>query len=313
MVLDVIIKNPNPNELIGNQIIRNYVWNRLNDNRNVIIGLFGKGAVGKSVGAITIGDIIEPDFDLETQIIYTPLQFRNAIQLAMSLRDKFFVMIFDEAQFLLDAKTWFDFVTHAISQIMVTFRQLKRLCVIIIAPSIKWIEKNLRELLDLYARITRPLFHSSYINFKKVWVDDRNIEFPKIRTSDLRVRIGKQSMILKDLMFYMPKPERVRKYEELSIKFKGEVIQTKLEGIFATIEKAYGVSKIEQLVGFYLDRPDLLAGIVKKGKITQERIPYPLDRKEFKVFKDLMTKKLIEKGVIPNVERPTTITETTKN
>jgi ABC-type dipeptide/oligopeptide/nickel transport system ATPase component len=138
---------------VGEELIRHIVESRFRQKKNTFIAICGGVGEGKSYTALRLAEIIQPDFNVKEQVVYYPQQFLQVIENARS--KVYRVVVLDEAHTTVPARLWYSFTNLAVSLVASTFRQLKSLVVIIVAPNINWVEKSIREMMNYYGVVLR--------------------------------------------------------------------------------------------------------------------------------------------------------------
>ena len=117
---------------------------RLKKNQNAIVVFTGGTGSGKSLSAIRLGELLDPDFNV-SRIVFTVKDFLNLVNSNLKSGS---VIIFDDAGLGINAREWRS--KHAMVFGMLTqgFRY-KQIITIITVPSLGFIEKQSRKLVHL--------------------------------------------------------------------------------------------------------------------------------------------------------------------
>jgi len=300
--IDFVVEWSDDPELLGHRIIQHITVNRLRAKKPVIIGLTGDSGEGKSYTALKIVDIINEYYGIDTAehiddiVVYTPLEYTKKLDRLLfdkSLK-RIHTLIIDEGRELIKAKLWYDFVRQAISDVNAMHRQIKPLCVVVVSQDFGDVLKDVRKTMTFYGRCYRPLYGNTNFELYRLWKDESDLENIKLRKRRLRgyiVKNGRRNLfICGRFRVKLPRKEIIEKYEQLSFERKAKIIRQKLETLLKQIEKEIGpgFDKIEQLVNWYAERPELLNMILER-KRNKIRV-----RKEFKQMHDLTTTELKE-------------------
>lgn len=251
---------------LGEEFVRHLVESRFRQKKNTFIAIVGGPGEGKSYTALRLAEIIQPDFDVKTQVVYYPHQFLDIINNASKRGIK--VLVLDEAQVTIPAKLWYSFTNLAISFVTTTFRQLKSLALIIVTPNINWVEKTIREIINFYGVVARkentPVYLKLYsVGFNYYDLKDQHPYLQKIRF----IWNGKV-YTLKQLKVGMPSEKIINEYEEMSREFKKKLIETQLEDVLTKIEKKVKIENknLEEIANKLLGNEKLLTDFVRKTK-----------------------------------------------
>jgi hypothetical protein len=251
---------------VGEELIRHIVESRFRQKKCTFIAICGGVGEGKSYTALRIAEIIQPDFNVKEQVVYYPQQFLQVIENARSKGYK--VVVLDEAHTTVPARLWYTFTNLAVSLVASTFRQLKSLVVIIVAPNINWIEKSLREMVNFYGVVFRkegsPAYLKLYeIGFNYFDLTDQNPYLKKITFA-----YNGRPYKLNVLEVGVPSERIIQEYEQVASEFKKQLIQKQLQEVVRKIEKATEVSfkNIDEIVNALIENQKLLFSLVKKRK-----------------------------------------------
>jgi len=107
-----------------------------------------KSGVGKSYTAMRIAEVMDRDFREGTKgmdkIVFEPEEYVEAMQKLEKKRGiKGQTLIIDEAGILVNAKKWFSYFNQAMTDTVVTFRELRGLA-IFVTPAIKSLDRDIR-------------------------------------------------------------------------------------------------------------------------------------------------------------------------
>src|SRR3990170_3963880 len=89
----------------GNELLKHFVGQNKRQKRNTFIGIFGKGGAGKSMAALKMAEILNPNFDVRKQVIYNPFEY--LVQIDQAVEDeKISEIILDEAHVTVPPEMW---------------------------------------------------------------------------------------------------------------------------------------------------------------------------------------------------------------
>jgi hypothetical protein len=319
LTIDFIVDADEDPTVIGQNIIRNMVVGRLKYKKPVVIFIGGKSGEGKSFTGLKIMEIINNYYgvetDVENQVIYTPIEYGDKIDKILFHKDfkKYRVIMIDEAREVVSAKLWYSFINKALSDINAMMRRVKPICIIVISQFIKDIDVAMRRTLNYYIKAKRPLGKRAQFKMWGLWMDDRNIENPKLRKRRIKGLIKKNgrrvSFRPKHFEVTLPKQTTIDLYEEENYQQKARIIKGKLDELMRQIEIEIGdaMKRIDTLVDYYIKRPESLHMVVKRSRGKLKVRPeikklYNLTKDELKTFKERLIEQLEKKDLAKTVE-----------
>ncbi len=301
---------PKGEPITGKSLIQHIVSARLKIKKNTVIFISGDNGDGKSYTALRIAEIVDGEnFDPETQIVYNPSQYSKVMHSLLHSRKH--VLIMDEADKLISAHSWYNFVQQAIAAINSTYRQIHRLVLIVVAPSLRRIDLDNRELINYYIVSKRFSSGIAHLRIYRIEPDRFTIQNPQLQMRKLKVFAapdGKKyhAYFIDDIRVQMPDKRITEKYEKFSYEFKGKLIEKKMqlleEEVSKEIEKYSSSDKIDMLTTTYATNDDMLRTIYRKGKLNKQVLKtlHGITGKDLKRFKTLLEEKLVSLGVISN-------------
>jgi len=170
-------------------IIVSWVKKRISENRNNSIVFTGQTGSGKSYSAIALAEKLDPGFNVN-RIVFDVKSF---LKLSTSNLPKGSVLIFDDAGVNLSSRDWAQLSVKVFSKFAQNSRYLN-LTYIYTVPSMSYIEKISRELVNLYFESTKvqgdmkvlepftPFRGSSQLGFRfpKIWIGNIPITIKKM-------------------------------------------------------------------------------------------------------------------------------------
>ena len=230
-----------------------------------------KCGCGKSLTAIGIGSMIDPDFSMK-KVALSPGEFLQGIDEFENNKDCHKrikpgqVVVLDEGEISAPSSLWFSFTNRAIFYSLATFRHLNGVA-IICTPSLKWIDSRMRTLMTFWGYTNKDLdpMNGDKISVKmrlyRVSTDlfGEQFFFGKIKAYD---GVNKRLCIFKEFDVKLPDPELVKEYEEKSDIQKKALRKDllkdvlKFEKLSSYSETAEAVS-LETLAQKVIDNPEL--------------------------------------------------------
>ena len=266
-IIPFIHKNVQSAAELGEYVIKRCVEDRLKYKKNVIIFICGGIGEGKSYAALRIAELIEPNFNVREQVIYYPLQFLEAINKAIEKNYK--VLVLDEAHTTVPSRLWYSFSNLAIHFVLTTFRQVKNMVLIIVAPNLMWIDKTLREIINFYGIVDRmrdrqPELRLYHVSFNYFDLQDQSPFLRKL-AFHWKGRVYKVSA----LRLNKPSEKIIEEYENYATVYKKELIQKQLENTMDKISKALETKQkanISEIANTLIENQKLLFTLMKKRK-----------------------------------------------
>lgn len=230
-----------------------------------------KCGCGKSLTAIGIGSMLDPDFSMK-KVALSPGEFLQGIDEFENFKDCHKkikpgqVVVLDEGEISAPSSLWFSFTNRAIFYSLATFRHLNGVA-IICTPSLKWIDSRMRTLMTFWGYCNKDIdpMHGDKLSVKmrlyRVSTDlfGEQFFFGKIKAYD---GVNKRLCIFKEFDVKLPDPELVREYEEKSDIQKKALRKDllkdvlKFEKLTSYSETAEAVS-LETLAQKVIDNPEL--------------------------------------------------------
>jgi len=214
-------------ELTVEEIFRKIVYSRFEKKKNTIIAITGPPGSGKSYTALRIAEIIQPDFNPEEQVVYHPKQLLEAIDKAREKKYK--VIVLDEAHATIPARKWQSVVNLSINLVLSTFRQLHYLCLIVVTPTINEVDVSVRRLIDYYGVCDRT---QDYVSLKLYRLEINRFDLKKQDPYINHIRFFVESLNrivkIEELRITKPSEHIIQKYEEISKKFKSDLLKAQL-------------------------------------------------------------------------------------
>jgi len=203
-----------------------------------------KSGVGKSYTAIRIGELLDKDYKEGTtaldKIIFKPRDFVKAMDILESNGKIGQIISIDEAGILVNAKKWHTFVNRAISDAVMTFRNLRSMA-IFVTPMIGIIDKEIRFFVSHLGICDKEVQAGDKPAvklklFRLYWDELRN-KFYKYR---ITMWVNSRNKLVTFPYFYVQFPENkelIEAYEKKVSKYKSEIRRGIIQ--LEKIEKGY--------------------------------------------------------------------------
>jgi energy-coupling factor transporter ATP-binding protein EcfA2 len=150
-------------------IIARMARKRINEeDRNYMVVMVGPTGSGKSAQAVEMARRIDPSFEANPRVVFTPRQFMETIRTMKPGQ----AIIFDEAGVGISSKEWMKVQVKLIGFVAQLFRHLN-LCVIFTVPSINFIEKQVKILMHGIIE-TKTIDRANKVGVSKYFVIKHN-------------------------------------------------------------------------------------------------------------------------------------------
>ena len=272
-------------------------------------GSFMKGGTGKSYGAMRLARIIDPDFPIEN-VTFTPREFLEAMKRVEKSGKPGQVVVLDEGEISASSRAWFTITNRAISDTLATFRVL-RCVVIVITPSLAWIDSRVRTLMLLRGYTILSIEDNdivSHLYLREVHTDlqGEKIFYPYLRFWD---KVNKRVVFGAKWRIQKPPQDLIDAYEEKSRAFKTKV----RDDLFLDVERFERVQKGElaktdhrSIANELLLNPTIREEIALKGKVSQSVVKAV--RPSLSFYSASTVAKLINLGLRKKLHGPATAT-----
>lgn len=312
---DFVVPYSEDREATTKTILSRLFLTRIKNKKPTIVLITGASGEAKSYISLAVADCLlsVQGVDLAKHLkdieIFTPMQYAEKMKRLLYEKElkKVNVVIIDEAREVVDAKDWFNFVNRAIAHINAMFRRLKPMVIIIVTQYTGDVDKAIRKSITYWGACQRPIGRKPYLRLFRIWLDERDIENPKIRRRRVfgyMKKEGREFKVRPTFHFKMPRKELTQEYEQLNYDAKARIINLKLEALLKTLNKdvASADDKAESMAEFYAKKPELLNMVIerKRGKIVLKKEVskmHDITPEEKKLFHEKLLNKLVERGI----------------
>lgn len=296
------------------------VWiKRLKNKKPVRIFIAGKSGEGKSYTSIMLQQILFEIMGLdirdyfEAVNIFTPLEYPTKMEALLMDKKlkKAFIVCMQEAREIVKATDWQRFLSVAVSDVHALSRTVKRMIFLIISQSIKNITREMRYTIDFYCTIRRPRGKKPRLSIWVMYIDERDLEKPKLRKRKLSGYIQYPSGIRRRFIptfLEISKPDKdlIELFERKDFEAKSGIIKNKLAKLIQSMKVDIGdaTDKVVVAVDWYTQNPHAIDNIGKtfnkKWKLTKDAREKLLqfDKKEASRFEKLLQESLIKNKVM---------------
>ena len=203
----------------GRDLLSGSYATRLSQNRNLNILITGKMGSGKSYAALSVGQYVNPDLNLDTQLSYGSVSgFIQATRTLPAGR----VVIFDEVGLDAGSRDPMSNLNKVLSKLLQSTRY-RNLLSVFTTPDISLIDKSVRILSDLILVHDPDQRQGEFIPYVPEILEGGKIELQSLRH---------KNSIIRSVFFPLPSPEIVQKYEQIRSSVNGQRLaemQSKLE------------------------------------------------------------------------------------
>lgn len=139
-------------------MIDKIVKGRLRRNKNYLLAITGETGSGKSYGALTIAQMVDPTFNIKN-VVFDSLSLMQQLQRKDIKKGS--VLVFDEAGVGMSSREWQSQANKLLGFILETFR-FKNVIVIFTMPNLDFLDKKGRQLIHAHA-ITKGIDHNKKV------------------------------------------------------------------------------------------------------------------------------------------------------
>ena len=304
-------------DLVRRIIYSVIVKRRLKANKPCVVFIAGGSGEGKSISTLVLQQILleVQGMDLKKLLnvinVYIPIQYPKKLNRLLYDKElkKVNILAMHEARDIIKAKMWYSFLTHSVADINAMSRSIKRLCIFIIAQSIRDITTDIRYTLNYYITVRRPAGRKARAYINVMWTDERDLEKPKLRKRKLMGYLVDTKGVYhahrpKYLELSLPDKEIVDEFDRQDTEAKSAVVKRKLEKLLKMMEKDLGQDskKIDDIIDWYAKNPQNLNLIGKskgnKYKVSEDfKKMHDLTDTEAKDFETKIGQRLEQEGL----------------
>jgi len=267
----------NPKEIISSIYERRNILKK-----NTFILIVGESGEGKSYAALRIAEFIDSQFDPSQQVIYTAADLLKKIEEAREKKYK--VLILDEAHTTIPARLWYSITNIATTFILTTFRQLQRLCLIFVSPSIEEVDVSIRRSVNFYFIVKRTTNEFSYVFPYQVVINRFDLEKQKVRLKRLTIKHNRKIYIIKEFLLKKPSKENIEKYENAAVKYKADLLRRQLNEIQSKVGSTLENKKtFDEIMAFLFENKKMLNMSFRKRKDGSIKLKRDFFKRLFKL------------------------------
>lgn len=249
------------------RIIHALITIRTKKNKPCVICLVGKSGEGKSNTGLCIADFTLEIEGIDFSKYVGPAVVMSAREFGPKvkklLRDKdlkeCFILIIDEAKATVNSADWSSAVNRTISMINSLSRALKPMAIIVIAQSLKDIDKATRDTIDYYGKVTRD-DEGVHLKLYEFWVDDHDLDNPKTRKRIVRgqIKTGSTTQMyeLNNILFGKVRKEVWDVYNNLMYEAKDKLIENEFDKMDKFLQEKYStdeMQRVEKVAKYLID------------------------------------------------------------
>ncbi|HNV61758.1 MAG TPA: AAA family ATPase [Candidatus Cloacimonas acidaminovorans] len=248
-----------------------------------VILITGKSGRGKSSVALHLADILfqEEGLDfaqyVDKAVVGSIKDFGPKTKAILQLKElkDCFVLIIDEARATVNSSDWASLINRTVAMVNALSRAVKPLMIIIVAQSLKDVDRATRDTIDYYIKVTRTYGHPAKIKIYEFYVDDKDVDKPKTKKKLVRGLITdgakKDTIELTKIAFPRVRDEVWIPYKKAMIESKNELLEAEFDKLSqALIDKNEDGHKerVNNLVNFLWSNKYILNNFAKftRGK-----------------------------------------------
>lgn len=185
---------------------------------------FLKSGTGKSYTAGKLGEVLDPEFDID-KVVYYPKEFLEVSDRIEEIGKPCQVQVIDEGEITAPAYLYHTFTNKAIFYSLATFRYLRAMA-IFVTPSFQWIDKRIRTLVSHWGYTEKQMVTGSKAEVKlrlyrvKTDLFGDKIYFNKITMYDRSIN---RLVTFKEFKVGLPSESFIEAYEKKARKFKQDL------------------------------------------------------------------------------------------
>ena len=209
-----IINNRENNSSFIVEYIKNRIFKK---NKNFLCAFVGPTGSGKSYSALRLAEVLDPNFDVIHNVVFTASGFLSFINRGNFKKGE--IVIFDEAggNEGISSRNWQQFYNKAFNSIAQTFRKYQ-LIVLFTTPNITYIDKGTRMLLHGYFK-TVDILRTKKLSKTKFYFIKNEGDWKDITTTYMRIYQEGSRKVIDPIYFKIPTKENREKYELLKEDF----------------------------------------------------------------------------------------------
>lgn len=232
---------------------------------NILSCVVGLPRTGKSVFATSMCKLLNPDFDINNDVVYTEKQFRRRIENIDSIGE---TIVWDEAGVGMSARDWYKIQNKEIGKMLQTMGHLRPI-IWFVTPDASYIDSQARKLFHFFFEARNRTNNYTYIRPFNIKVDKRSGKvlymYPRLVKNGLHRMTG--------LRFYKPPKDFIDEYDQHSNPQKMQLRENQSnlidKGGKDSKKKAHKDS-IQSIQNEILDNPDTYLN--KRGNFDRDII-----------------------------------------
>lgn len=286
---DFIVEWQGTSELTTQKIFYNLFVKKIKADMPCVICVTGKSGRGKSSVALHLTDILFKQEGLdfaqyvEHAVVGSIKDFGPKTKAILHDKElkKCFALIIDEARATVNSQDWASLVNRTVAMVNALSRAVKPLMIIIVAQSLKDVDRATRDTIDYYIKVTRTYGNPAKIKMYEFYVNDNDIDKPKTQKKIVRGLVkqgnGKETIELRKIEFPKVRPEVWEPYKKAMIQSKNELLEAEFDKLaLALVDKHTDthVQRIDNLIKFLWSNKYVLSQFAKfsfkKWKLNPE-------------------------------------------
>tara|TARA_R110002033_G_scaffold122276_1_gene164903 strand:+ start:290 stop:1192 length:903 start_codon:yes stop_codon:yes gene_type:complete len=226
-----------------NSYFLSYILQRIERNKNFLCCISGGTGSGKSLSALRVAELLDPDFDIR-QVVFDPIELMSLVNGKTKKLKRGNVILFDEMQVSMGHLSFQSVQNKMINYLLQTFRH-QNLILIVTTPSFNYIDKS-----------ARMLFHSRWETVKimkqkklcklKPYLIQWNQKSGKAFEKWLRVATGGGVAPCKSIAVGLPSKELWDKYEAKKTQFTSKLNEEIEKELSAQLDKKKNTVNLTQ-------------------------------------------------------------------
>ena len=193
----------------SNDKIAAYIQRRLHvQNQNAVLLIAGGNGTGKSMAALKMAKTIDPTFNAD-RICFSAEEYFTLLDSGTLNRGS--VIVLDELGVWADSRAFMSPLNRILAATSQTIRH-RNLCTIATVPSLDWVDKKIRSLVQIYIEMMRiDLVANKSVG--KIFRLQTNFRTGDIYYHSIKDRSGPIPYKIRTIRFSLPQPGLIEKYE----------------------------------------------------------------------------------------------------
>lgn len=158
------------------QFCQNIHYRLHNRDQNFVMALTGGTGTGKSFGGLQLCYTLDPNFTVEKNVIFDPLDFVELVNSKDTYQGM--MVLWEEVGVGIDSKKWYAPINRAIGHVVQTFRK-KHMGVVMTVPNASFFDGTVRKLLNAYGEMEDHIDRQNNKSKMRIYIPKYSYRFKK--------------------------------------------------------------------------------------------------------------------------------------